>query len=61
MDKMISKMRNEMKQAMAEPMDMRGMGGNGMAQGRFASMQQMTSMKADQHGNPVKETYQTSA
>lgn len=56
-DKMISQMRDDMKRSMAEPMSM----GGGKGQGRFMQMQSMTSMKNDQHGRPVRETYQTKA
>ena len=58
MDKMIGKMRNDMKRSMNEPMSMKM---NGMGSGKFSQMQSISSTKTDQYGRPVKQTYQTKA
>ena len=59
-DKMMSRMRKEMQQAMAEPFGM-DLNSHGMKSGQFSQMQQVTKSRMDQHGNPVRETYQTKA
>ena len=60
MDKMIGKMRQDMQKAMTQPMQM-NLGSHGMGKGRFSQMQTITKTRADQHGNPTRETYQTKA
>jgi len=57
-DKMITRMRDDIKQQMAEPISMNT---GGMSKGRFAKMQMITSTKTDARGNPVTETYQSKA
>jgi len=59
MDKMISKMRTDMKRAMDEPFELMGPLESG--KGRFAHMQSITSSKQDEYGNPVRVTYHSKA
>ena len=59
MDKMMSQMRNEMKQGMDAPGIKDKM--SKMGAGRFAQSSMVMSTKQGANGQPVQETYKTQA